>query len=133
MTQGLDPTVSSATLLEIHAIYDIGPVNVRALYAGWDIDVSNAATALDKAKDKQNGYYLESSWQFVKNTGVYARYNVWDNGGFRDTEKTKIEVGVNYWPHEDVVLKFDIQSEDYGNTVKADERDGFNLGIGYQF
>ncbi len=133
MTQGLDPTIGSATLLEVHVIYDIGPVNLRALYAGWDIDVSNAATAINKTKNKQDGYYLESSWKFVKSAGVYARYNVWDNGGFGDTEKIKTEIGISYWPHEDVVLKFDIQSEDYGDTVKASEADGFNLGIGYQF
>jgi hypothetical protein len=130
MDQGTDPTIDSGTLLAAHVIYDIGPVNLRALYAGWDISGAGASAV---GKDKQNGYYLESSWKFVRSAGVFARYNVWDNGGAGDTEQTQTDIGINYWPHEDVVIKFDIQQMDNGAANKSAEKDGFNLGIGYQF
>jgi hypothetical protein len=39
-----------------------------------------------------------------------------------------INIGVNFWPHEDVVIKADIQQQD---GIIND--DGFNLGVGYQF
>ena len=46
-----------------------------------------------------------------------------------DTEKKQSNVGFNYWPHERVVVKFDLQSQD----DNAGDEDGYNLGIGYQF
>ncbi len=134
VTQSTDPTVNGATLLSAHAIYNISQFQVRALYANWDIDVTSAASATDQAKDKQDGYYVEGSWKPISKLGIFARYNVWDNGGIGDTEQTQTDVGVNYWPHEDVVIKFDVQSSSNGSAVAATkDLDGFNLGIGYQF
>ncbi|MGB5456625.1 MAG: porin [Gammaproteobacteria bacterium] len=133
MTQSADPTINDAVLLSAHAIYNISQFQVRALYASWNIDVTANASAEDQARDKQDGYYLEGSWKFVPAAGVFARYNVWDNGGLGDTEETQTNVGINYWPHEYVVLKFDVQKQDHGAAKSATEADGFNLGIGYQF
>jgi hypothetical protein len=133
MTQSSDPEVNDGTLLSAHAIYNISQFQLRALYASWDIDVTANASAEDQAKDKQDGYFVEGSWKFVPTAGVFARYNVWDNGGVGDTEKTQTDIGINYWPHEDVVVKFDIQQQDHGAVNAASEQDGFNIGIGYQF
>ena len=133
MAQSLDPNIGAGVLLSTHLIWDISQFQVRALYANWDIDVSANAPADERAKENQDGYYLEGSWKFIPSTGVFARYNVWDNGGIGDTEKTQTQVGLNYWPHEGVVLKFDYQKQDHGAVNAADEADGFNLGIGYAF
>ena len=133
MAQSLDPNIGAGVLLTTHAIWNISQFQVRALYANWDIDVSSSASADEQARDKQDGYYLEGSWKFVPSTGVFARYEVWDNGGLGDTEKTQTNVGINYWPHDGVVIKFDIQRQDHGAANAADEADGFNLGIGYAF
>jgi len=133
MTQSADPNINAATLLSAHVIYNISQFQLRALYAGWDIDVTANAAAEDQARDKQDGYYLEGSWKFVPSAGVFARYNVWDNGGLGDTEQKQTNFGINYWPHEYVVLKFDMQKQDHGAVYSASEADGFNLGIGYQF
>ncbi len=132
MAQSADPEVNAGVLLSAHAIWNISQFQVRALYANWDIDV-NSADPDKQAMDKQDGYYLEGSWKFVPSAGVFARYNVWDNGGVGDTEKTQTDIGINYWPHEDVVIKFDIQKQDHGAVNAADEADGFNVGIGYAF
>ena len=133
MTQSTDPNINDATLLSAHAVYNISQFQLRALYANWDIDVTANASAADQAKDKQDGYYVEGSWKFVPSAGVFARYNVWDNGGVDDTEKTQTDVGINYWPHEGVVIKFDYQKQDHGAVNKAAEQDGFNVGLGYAF
>ncbi len=132
MAQSLDPEVGAGVLLSAHAIWNISQFQVRALYANWDIDV-NSVDAEKQARDKQDGYYVEGSWKFVPSAGVFARYDVWDNGGVGDTEETQTNVGINYWPHEGVVLKFDYQKQDHGAVNAADEADGFNLGIGYAF
>ncbi len=125
--QGAVGTDASATLFETHAVYQQGPFGLRALYARWDVD-GTAAKAV--GRDEQMGWYIEPSYRINPEWGVFARYNVWDNnaGDAADTEKKQTDVGVNYWPHENVVLKFDVQRQS-----GAANTDGFNLGLGYQF
>jgi hypothetical protein len=131
ITQDGTDDVESAELIETHVIWNTGPVTAKALFAQWDIDGAGASAA---EKDTQDGGYIEGGYKITSQFGVFARYNVWDKGGAGDTERTQTDVGINYWPHEDVVVKFDIQAQDHGDAIaKSDEKDGFNLGIGYQF
>lgn len=125
VTQGLEEV--SATLIEAHAIYQMNNFKIKALYASWDID-SDAAKAL--GRDQQQGFYIEPSYQFNEQIGVFARYNEYDNnaGIHGNTEKRQTNVGVNYWLTDGVVLKADIEKQ-----TGASDSDGFNLGIGYQF
>jgi len=118
---------ASATLLEAHAIYSIGGFTVKGLYAQWNID-GEEAKAL--GRDTQKGWYVEPAFRINDQFGVFARYNEWDNeaGNNADTKKKVTSVGVNYWIHENVVLK-----ADYENQGGALDSDGFNLGVGYQF
>jgi len=37
-------------------------------------------------------------------------------------------IGINYWPHHNVVFKLDIE-----NRSGAQQGNGFNLGVGYSF
>lgn len=116
----------SATLFETHVALQRGPFGLRALYARWDLD-GNEPEAL--GRDEQEGFYIEPSWKPVDSLGFFARYNVWNNeAGLGGEDNEQVDIGVNYWPHPDVVIKADIQQQ----TGKADN-DGFNVGIGYQF
>ena len=126
MTQDSSDTIDSATLVETHAIYNFSNVTLTGLYARWDID-GDAATVAEK--DVQDGGYVEASYKFTPKWGVFVRQNEWDNGGTGDTSKSQTDVGFNYWPHEDVVIKADYQAQ---NDIAGDF-DGVNLGIGYQF
>ena len=127
VTQSQGAEAVSATLLEAHAIVSRGPFGLRALYATWQLD-GNAPAAV--GRDEQSGWYLEPSYRFNPMVGVFARYSSWDNeaGDSADSEKNQTNVGVNFWPHENVVLKADIQTQ--GGAASDD---GFNLGLGYQF
>ncbi len=129
ITQGLDND-ASAWLVETHAIVQRGPYGLRALYARWDIEGDGASLV---GRDEQQGFYIEPSYRVTEKFGVFARYNQWDNqaGNSADTEKKQYDVGFNYWPHPDVVFKADYQVQD--NESGDDEKDGFNLGVGYQF
>lgn len=118
--------VDGATLIETHARYTVSAVTLTGMYASWDIDGDAIATA---EKDKQDGLYVEASYRINPEWGVFVRQNQWDNGGAGDTQKEQTDVGFNYWPHEDVVVKADFMTQ---NDVAGDF-DGFNLGIGYQF
>lgn len=130
ITQSNDSTAGDAALIEAHAVIQRGAFGLRALYAMWDLD-GNGPKSI--GADEQSGWYVEPSWRINNNFGVFARYNEWDNaaGNSSDTEYEQMDIGVNWWPHENVVLKLDYQDQDApsGKT----ELDGFNVGLGYQF
>jgi len=129
ITQSLDSSAGSATLFETHAVIQRGDFGLRALYATWDLDGSGPASI---GADEQTGWYVEPSYRINDYFGIFTRYSEWDNqaGNSTDTEYEQIDLGVNWWPHRDVVVKLDYQNQD---QPAGGESDGFNVGLGYQF
>jgi len=127
ITQGIDPTAGGATLFETHAVVTRGKTTVKALYAMWDLDGSGPAAL---GRDEQTGWYVEPSFKITDKLGVFARVNEWDNeaGSSVDTKKKQTDIGLNYWPHEDVVFKLDMVEQS-----GAIDDEGFNLGVGFQY
>ena len=127
----------SAVLYEGHFVYNRDAFGLRALYAWWDIDGS-AVSAV--GADEQYGYYIEPSyrfnnaWTMNQDIGLFGRYAEWDNasGNSSNTETIQYNFGANWWVDKDVVIKVDYQIQDVGNAI-ADEYEGLNLGLGYQF
>lgn len=130
VTQELDPLAGSAWLFSGHAAWRFGGFGLRALYARWSLDGAGPEAV---GADRQEGWYVEPSWRFNEQWGVFARYSNWDNlaGSAADTEYAQIDLGVNYWLHPNVVFKFDYQDQDVAPGRK--ELDGWNLGVGYMF
>jgi hypothetical protein len=118
---------ASAILFQAHAIYQVDNFTVRALYASWDID-GDKAKAL--GRDEQTGWYIEPSYMFNAEVGAFARYAEYNNeAGLSSSDAVEsTSVGINYYLHENVVLKADI--EELGGSKDST---GFNLGFGYQF
>ena len=127
----------SATLYEGHVVYNKDNFGLRALYAWWDIDGSAVKNV---GADEQYGYYVEPSYRFNdalvmgQDIGVFARYAEWDNadGNSLNTETIQYNFGANWWIDKDVVVKIDYQIQDVGSAIE-NEKDGLNLGLGYQF
>ena len=130
ITQSTDPTAGSAMLYEAHAVVNKGAFGLRVLYAGWNLDGDGPKAV---GADKQNGWYVEPAWKISEQWGVFARHSNWDNqaGDATDSKYSQADVGVNYWPHSDVVVKLDYQTQK--SPSGKDEFDGFNVGVGYQF
>lgn len=124
----------SATLVETHAVYNSGGFGLRALYAQWDIDGSEVAAL---GRDDQYGFYVEPSYTFdvteTDRLGFFARYNEYDTsaGDDIDSVEKQYDVGFNYWPHPDVVLKADVAFVDAPPGGIDDEI--INLGIGFTY
>lgn len=129
-TQSNNDGLNEGILYETHAVYQKGPFGLRALYARWNFNGSAVSVA---GADDQYGWYIEPSYKPWQKVGLYSRYEKLD--GARDQDQfDQWEIGANYWPHEDVVLKVDYRSRDVDrNSSGADGFDAFDLGIGYQF
>ena len=130
-----DPTQSaeedvSALLLETDLQWNSGPWQLRALYADWTLEGDGPEAA---GADRQYGWYVEPSWRPDERWGLFIRFNEWDNaaGDGSDSLMRQTNAGINWWPHPDVVVKADIQSQQ--SPAGRNEFSGFNLGIGYQF
>ncbi|MDH5445434.1 MAG: porin [Gammaproteobacteria bacterium] len=130
ITQNTDGTAGAATLVETHLAWQAGPFTLRALYASWNLDGKGPKSV---GADEQTGWYVEPSFKFSSKLGVFVRQSSWDNqvGNAVDTEYRQLDVGFNYWPHPDVVIKADYQTQDAPKG--KNEYEGFNLGLGYQF
>ena len=126
MTQDSSDNIENATLVETHAIWNIADFTLTGLYARWDIKGSGASSI---QQDVQDGAYIEASYKISPAVGVFVRQNQWDNGGIGNTNEKQTDVGISYWPHENVVIKADYQAQ----NDAAGDFDGFNLGLGYQF
>jgi len=140
VTQGAQDI--DGTLFTAHADWRRGPFGLRALFARWDLDEgapgAGPATGPSPGRDEQYGWYVEPSYRFDApgslpgELGMFARYNQLNrNAGDASLDRddqVQIDVGLNYWPHPNVVFKFDVQ-EQLGDA----NDDGFNLGVGTQF
>ena len=117
-----------AVLSELHADWRNGPLELRALYARWDIDNDFAKT---NGFDVQQGYYLEPAYRVNEKLGFFARYNRWNtaNNNASSKDNTQTNVGLNYWIDPHVVLKADAQA----SNAADNQGDGFNLGVGFSF
>lgn len=130
MTQSEDPAAGSAWMGELHTDAKIGAFAVRALYGQWELD-GDGPESMDA--DQQYGWYIEPSYRICDPVGVFVRYSEWDNqagSSTSESEKTEVSAGINWWPHEQVVLKADYQWQDNEN---AKEQNGVNLGLGLEF
>jgi hypothetical protein len=130
--RALDESID-ATLLAAHANIQKSGFGLRALYARWDL---NGDAPKSMGRDVQDGWYVEPSYRFetgVGELGFFGRYNQYDNeaGSSADTEFEQIDVGLNFWPHQNVVLKADMAFVDAPSGGKDDEI--LNLGVGFNY
>lgn len=112
-----------------------GPWGFRGLFARWDV---SGSTAKSLGRDIQQGWYLEPSYRHEISekwgvVGTFFRYNYYDNnaGNSNKTGITEYQMGFNYWPHPDVVMKADYDIIDRDDGGDGDDR--INLGLGWQF
>lgn len=132
LAQGTLNESISATLFTAHADWKYEGFGLRALYARWDLD--GTAPAL-LGRDEQYGYYIEPSYRWATDYGdwgIFGRYSTYDlsAGNAANTANDYIDVGVNYWPHPNVVLKADVQ---FAQPANGNDDETVNLGVGYMF
>ena len=133
------------TLWDVHARYQSGNLDLRALYARGHLgDAANikVVTGFD-APSSFYGWFTEAAYHVWKSGDMdlapFVRYERYDtqaslpDGNFRvaGSDNRVVTVGANFWPHPGVVLKADYQNFDKKDGDRGDRR--FNMGVGYAF
>ncbi len=128
-----DDGLDDGTLVSLHGIWNWQRFQLRALWAQWNFegDLVELADA-----DKQTGWYVEPSFRLGRSShdwGFYTRYE--DVDGARAQDRfDQWQVGLNYWPTSNVVLKFDYRERDHDlSTELGRDFEAFDLGVGYSF
>ncbi|HEY8119446.1 MAG TPA: porin [Methylophilaceae bacterium] len=134
------------TLGEVHARYETHGFDLSALYARGKLNDARKVTQAigNAAPDDYYGWYMQVAYHAYKTSEIdiapFIRFERFDvgqqenaaDGSFfpRDvTARDRITtVGVNIYPHPDVVVK-----ADYQHYQNDDAHSSFNLGLGYQF
>ena len=128
-SQGGTLAAEDGTLIEGHAIIEMGKFGLRALYADWDFTGAGPEAL---GRDSQVGGYIEPSYKVSDKFGVFARYSSYDNedGNSTASRHTQSDVGFNYYLDPQVVLKADYMSQ---SNDSGSEQKGVNVGVGYSF
>jgi hypothetical protein len=147
-----DPDLGDATttLWETDVQYSIWNFDFRGLYALIDVDDADKISRVtgQTIGEKLYGGYVEGAFRFLslifpdteQEMAVFARfekYNTQDEvpSGFSADPANDVEViqvGLDYKPHPNVVVKMDYQDRDNSSLTK-EAADQFNIGIGYMF
>ena len=122
--------LNDAVLTTAHAVYQQGRVGLRALYAQWDLNGTGPKSA---GVDRQSGWYIEPSLKITRQWGMFLRHEDLDGARTADRFQEQL-IGVNFWPHPQVVIKADVRKREHELAADAgNDFDGFDLGIGYFF
>ena len=134
ITEGGDD--NRAILTTAHFAYTKGGFGLRGLAANWTISGDTSVdgdTVSGRGIDNQFGAYIEPSykWDLGNNmaVGLFTRALYWENEDAPDGQ-TNYQAGINFWPTEHTVLKFDYERQDRSG---GEDRDVFNFGVGYAF
>ncbi len=129
-SQAANDGLDDGTLVEAHVDYQNNGFGLRALYAHWDF----SGVAVEAAgADSQTGWYIEPSYRLNKRLGFYTRYEDVDAARTRD-QFDQWELGLNWWPGENVVVKFDYRNRNHDlDSELGRDFTGIDIGLGYSF
>ena len=118
---------SSSGLIQTHIIYTSNQWTTKAFWAYWDIDGINFELS---GREKQNGWYIESSYRKSEKLGFFARINEWDNQQDNRIASRilQIDAGLNWWVKPELILKADIS-----HAANSADFNRFNLVFTWQY
>jgi hypothetical protein len=137
---------STAFTYEVHAMYENSGVKLKGLYAATDVDGLNDNNAYPNALDKSSGYYVNAEYDILHTMNseykmpLFVQYDTYDkkerlaDGTDPKAGETVTTVGLNFFPHEQVVLKLDYAMKEYDQeTTNNQDTNTLSFGLGFIF
>ncbi len=148
-----------ATMYDLHLSYENSGFKAKAMYTATNIDNADdiAASAGGYSISDANGYYVNVEYDVLAQMNteyklpVFVQYDyinpvetvvdVSNNSvtpplvtheGYFGAENTTTTVGINFFPHEQVVLKVDYAMVDYEDS-SVEDRDTLSFSFGLLF
>ncbi|MEO0794331.1 MAG: porin [Verrucomicrobiota bacterium] len=125
----------SGLLSAFYGQYTWENITLKAQYARWDL----WGSALPESAKEQWGTYIEPSYIFDLDSfgelGIFYRFSYYEyqKNALTFSKNTINQVGFNYWPIPDVVLKADVEEVSGADDFVAKGDYAVNLGIGFVF
>ncbi len=135
---------STAFTYELHAVYENSGAKLKGLYAETNVDGLNDNNVYPNALDKSSGYYVNAEYDVLHTMNseyklpLFVQYDTYDkkeqlaNAADPQAGETVTTVGLNFFPHEQVVLKVDYAMKDFDDAAKEDF-DTLSFGLGFIF
>lgn len=136
---GQDSTTSdfATTILEVHAQYEIGGFQTRAVYASANVEDADQLPTNPSASDDLSGFYIDLGYDVLAERDTdaalipFLRYSAYDlaEDSAADTEVTRLMLGLAYQPIPQLIFKAAFTAEEMG----AVEDDILEFSTGYVF
>jgi len=145
---------ATALIYDLHATYEIAGFKAKALYGATSISnaeniASNTTGEPNQSITDSNGYYVNleydvlASFATTQKAPIFVQYDyinpaatVVDSLGNTIAENVSetatTTIGLNYFPHEQVVLKADYAMTDF-KAAGATDYNTISLGLGFIF
>ncbi|MEN8147617.1 MAG: hypothetical protein ABFR02_08355 [Campylobacterota bacterium] len=153
MTQGT-PSGVDGVMYDVHATYEIAGIKAKGLYTATKVNNADKI-AIDNANgvsiSDANGYYLNVEYDVLAAVGTTYRLPIFVQYDYinptatvvdaantvidttdLDAESATTTVGVNFFPHEQVVLKLDYAMKDVVNDT-VEDYNTLSVGLGFIF
>ena len=153
MTQGT-PSGVDGVMYDLHATYEIAGFKAKGVYTATKVNDADKI-ALDNANGASitdaNGYYVNAEYDLLASVGttyrlpIFAQYdyinptatvvdatNTEISAPDLDAESATTTVGINFFPHEQVVLKLDYAMTDVENNT-IEDYNTLSVGLGFIF
>ncbi|MEA1920197.1 MAG: porin [Campylobacterota bacterium] len=138
-----DPSGSKAFIYDAHLSYENSGFKFKGLYTATTVEDAQKWNEALAATDA-SGYYLNAEYDLLsfistpQRLPLFAQYESYNttekivSGDAPDNELSITTVGLNYYPHDQVVLKLDYAMKDYSSSSKEDI-DTLSFGLGFVF
>ena len=146
---------AAALMYDVHATYENSGFKVKAMYTATEIDDADkiaAANANASSIEDANGYFVNLEYDVINLVSsdykmpVFVQYdyiNPTDSvvdatnasiGVDTGAESATTTVGVNFFPHEQVVVKMDYAMTEYKDAATTEkDQDILSLSLGFIF
>lgn len=123
---------ASAFTYEVHGVYENSGFKFKGLYAETNVNGLNENGAYPEALKKASGYYVNAEYDLLNQMNseyrlpLFVQYDTHNkkqtlaSAADPEAKESVTTVGLNFFPHEQVVLKLDYAMKEYENPEKED-------------